>query len=494
MDVSTTDLYPVVQDLTDAEYGFCNSQMLFGSFSLQELAVPSTTPRSLPSPDREDRKICQCSPQSKHKDSSLVDNRERREEPESGCRFSGQFDDSFVLTRQISRGRISTLWECVHRTTGIRYCVKSIDRRRFASSRDEFTTSNEISIMSFLKKNANASVVQAVQTSQDEHRFYIVMNLVDGGNLASLLLRQDIEEMQVQRFARSLLESVAELHSLGVGHFNLQPENILLGPEFQVSLCDFGSASFVEDMASIRRHSNLAYASPEELLKNPCLASDLWSVGVILYYCFCGHLPFDDPSRKKLKSKIFGHRYDFAAKEWAYVSRSAKQFISSLLHPDPHIRMTAKEALDHAWLSSAPSSRPREKRSRKSRLAISAQSACTVVGFIDASQVGSDPVNALSVRIRDLSLVSFVMPEPTAPAKLLSDRSKDVSFVRENNSVGMLPDNWFEERSRAVSSVASPTSGGMSPVNWLLERSIDSTLGNANISPSSSPVKPRPAK
>lgn len=255
--------------------------------------------------------------------------------------------------------------------TGIRYCVKAVDRRRYTSGRDETTTLNEISMMSFLREYASENnIVQAKQISHDRHRSYIVMNLVEGGNLAAFLSRQQIVEEQAKRLAKSLLESVAELHSLGIGHFNLQPENILLGPEFQVSLCDFGSAAFVEDMAmtNIRRQSNLAYASPEELLKKPRLASDLWSVGVILFYCFCGRLPFDDPSRQKLKAKIFGHSYDFSARQWANVSRSAKQFIASLLHPDPQIRMTAQEAMQHSWLSSLQPTRLRSKRSRRAKV------------------------------------------------------------------------------------------------------------------------------
>jgi calcium/calmodulin-dependent protein kinase I len=247
--------------------------------------------------------------------------------------------------------------------------VKAVDRRRFTSAQDETAALNEIAMMSFLREYASEkNVVQPIQISQDPHRFYIVMNLVEGGNLASYLSQERMGEEQVQSLAKSLLESLAELHSFGIGHFNLQPENVLLGPDFQVSLCDFGNAAFVEEKGSIRRQSNLAYASPEELLKRPGLASDMWSVGVILYYSFCGHLPFDDSSKQKLKGKIFGYSYDFSSREWDLVSRSAKQFLSSLLHPDPQIRMTAKEALGHSWLSSSQPNRSLVKRRRRVRL------------------------------------------------------------------------------------------------------------------------------
>lgn len=269
---------------------------------------------------------------------------------------------------KIFRCSVSTVWECVHRESGNRYCVKIIDRRRFTKPQDETTAMNELSMISFLKEYATDNVVQAVQITQDIHRFYIVMKYVEMGNLQSLLSQQRLGEEQVQSLARSLLQCVAELHSLDIGHFNLQPENILLRPGNQVTLCDFGSAVFVEEKSNVRRQRTLAYASPEDLLKRPGLASDMWSVGVILYYCFSGRLPFQDSSNQRLKSKILSHRYDFSAKEWTFVSRSAKQFVSSLLHPDPQIRMTANEALNHPWFAFSQPARSAVKRRRRGRL------------------------------------------------------------------------------------------------------------------------------
>lgn len=109
MAVSAKDLYPVVQDLTDAEYGCCSSDMIFGSFSMQELAVPSATPRSLCSSERTEYQQHERrnSTQIKHRDNSLIQHGEpveERESAESGVLGGGscQFEDSFVLTRQVS--------------------------------------------------------------------------------------------------------------------------------------------------------------------------------------------------------------------------------------------------------------------------------------------------------------------------------------------------------------------------------------------------------
>lgn len=226
-----------------------------------------------------------------------------------------------------------------------------------------------MSMLSLLGEcNTSPNVLQAQQLSQDQHRFYIVTNLVAGGSLASFFLQQRMPEDKVRLFAKSLLENVAELHSLGIGHFNLNPENVLLRPDFQVSLCDFGNAAFVEEMECRSRQSKLAYSSPEDIKKRPDLASDLWSVGVMLYVCFCYHLPFRGSSRTKLKAKICRHSYDFSSRHWNLVSRAAKQFISSLLHPDPQIRITAQEALNHPWLSPTTMTSRKPKVQRRGRV------------------------------------------------------------------------------------------------------------------------------
>lgn len=108
MDVSTKDLYPVVQDLTEAEYGCCgSSEMIFGNFSIQDLAIPITKPRPMTSPDRKSRAEKQkgsLSLSSVERSNSILDDKEdssERDTSKSEKRVV-EFEDNFVLTRQVS--------------------------------------------------------------------------------------------------------------------------------------------------------------------------------------------------------------------------------------------------------------------------------------------------------------------------------------------------------------------------------------------------------
>jgi serine/threonine protein kinase len=234
-----------------------------------------------------------------------------------------------------------------------------IDRRRFFSQSDEDSALREIAMLSSLNDCASPHVVSMVQVLEDSNHFYIISEIVDGGNLLTLLNQQQeqhhaLSEQQVKDLARSLLLGVQALHALNISHHDLQPENILLLDNKRVQICDFGSAVYVDGEYCCRgRYGNMQYAAPEVLRgKAHGRSSDLWSVGVILYYCLCGHLPFEDPSKRLLKEKIGKAEYDFSQREWAFVSRPAKQFISNLLHADSQVRLTASEALEHTWLAS----------------------------------------------------------------------------------------------------------------------------------------------
>jgi hypothetical protein len=128
MEVSTQNLYPVVQDLTDAEYGYgyCCCGSMLGSFSLEDLAVPVITPRALPPPPPPSLKPPKA-PNNSHRrghslfslTSSKSDLSHRRSnsspsmisedssstfctESEERVTDSTKFEESFVLTRQVS--------------------------------------------------------------------------------------------------------------------------------------------------------------------------------------------------------------------------------------------------------------------------------------------------------------------------------------------------------------------------------------------------------
>ena len=97
---------------------------------------------------------------------------------------------------------------------------------------------------------------------------------------------------------------------------------------------------------------SFGYAAPEIMLREGHgKAVDLWSLGVITYTLLCGYSPFRSESIKDLIEETRSGRVVFHERYWKGVSKDAKDFILTLLQPDPSKRPTAEEALKHPWLT-----------------------------------------------------------------------------------------------------------------------------------------------
>ncbi len=97
---------------------------------------------------------------------------------------------------------------------------------------------------------------------------------------------------------------------------------------------------------------SFGYAAPEVMLKQGHgKAVDMWSLGVITYTLLCGYSPFRSENLADLVDECRSGRIVFHERYWKDVSKDAKEFIMTLLVPDPKKRATSKQALDHIWLT-----------------------------------------------------------------------------------------------------------------------------------------------
>lgn len=125
----------------------------------------------------------------------------------------------------------------------------------------------------------------------------IVMEYVDGRSLATVLHESGpLPVAEVARIGSALIDALRHAHDAGVVHRDLKPDNILLSGA-RVVITDFGIARPLEDATPLTATQAVigtpAYMSPEQIEgKQATPASDLWSLGVTLYYAIEGALPF----------------------------------------------------------------------------------------------------------------------------------------------------------------------------------------------------------
>jgi len=139
--------------------------------------------------------------------------------------------------------------------------------------------------------------------NQDEQRSkeYLVLEYLPGQTVRAMLLERDLAllpEAEVRRILLQVCEALVYTHKMGVIHRDVKPENILLTPDGDVKLLDFGIALLATDRQNAFRSFSSPigtpdYMSPERLQGNDGdERSDVYAVGIVLYELLCGRLPF----------------------------------------------------------------------------------------------------------------------------------------------------------------------------------------------------------
>ena len=180
---------------------------------------------------------------------------------------------------------------------------------------------------------------------------YMVMELIDGTTVSQLCARQPLSAEVARRIARVLLEALQFLHAHGVVHRDVKPSNVLIDRKGHVSLSDFGLAKPLDSSQSGRFHGTPAYASPEQLRQVSLTpASDLFSLGVVLYRMLTGRRPFEASDIKSMLATMKRGTPTMPRE----VPLDLSRLVTGLLEPDIRERLTIDEALTLLSSSALP--------------------------------------------------------------------------------------------------------------------------------------------
>jgi eukaryotic-like serine/threonine-protein kinase len=147
------------------------------------------------------------------------------------------------------------------------------------------------------------NIVRIYDVGTDEtDRPYIVMELVRGEDLKSLVRREaPLSVVRALEVARDIAAGVGQAHRLGIVHCDLKPQNILVTEEGQVKVADFGIARALQQDENDDEVLDVVWGSPHYISpeqargRRPSPASDIYSIGIMLYEMLTGVPPFHDP-------------------------------------------------------------------------------------------------------------------------------------------------------------------------------------------------------
>jgi serine/threonine protein kinase len=198
------------------------------------------------------------------------------------------FTSDYRLLDLIGQGQFAKVYCAVHRRSGQLVAIKQTAHLSESASQEPF-------ILSELR-HANVMGCQAIAQTASGYQF--VLDYCEGGTLRSHLdLNSPIALETTCSLMGDVLRGLDYIHQQAIIHGDLKPENILLthgaSGALVAKIGDFGSARFVELPNRSRKEiGSPTYAAPERFEGRSSYASDLYSVGVMLYELLLGDRPF----------------------------------------------------------------------------------------------------------------------------------------------------------------------------------------------------------
>lgn len=263
----------------------------------------------------------------------------------------GKNEKKIVMIRTLGKGSFGKVKEALHTLTDEHLAVKILEKVRVVAGGDQVRVQREMAI---LKKVHHPNIVQVYEIVETPKYFFFLMEIASQGELSTLIsARGALAESETRVLFGQLVSAVAHLHSLGISHRDIKPQNVLLDSAGNVKLSDFGLGSFFAPAALLETPcGSPCFAAPEVITGKPYRPepSDVWGLGITLFNMLVGKLPFDEPTKKELYAKIQTVTYENPST----ISVSALRLIKRLLVREPKTRPAAAEILSDPWFNGSP--------------------------------------------------------------------------------------------------------------------------------------------
>ncbi|WVQ64600.1 uncharacterized protein L199_002767 [Kwoniella botswanensis] len=258
---------------------------------------------------------------------------------------------TYTLLEKLGTGSFGTVWKASHNETKQIVAIKMID---LESSDDDIS---EIQAeIAHLSSCWSDHVTKYYGSFVRGAKLWIVMEYLAGGSCLDLLKPGVFTESQIAIVCRELLLGLQYLHDEGKIHRDIKAANVLLSASGGVKLADFGVAAQLSSHKS-QRHTFVGtpfWMAPEVIRQAGYDSrADIWSLGITAIELAKGEPPLSEYHPMRVLFLIPKARAPrLEEPQW---SDTFKGFIERCLQKDPTDRATAKELLQHPFITSARS-------------------------------------------------------------------------------------------------------------------------------------------
>jgi eukaryotic-like serine/threonine-protein kinase len=274
-------------------------------------------------------------------------------------------DRRYLLKREIARGGAGAVFEAEHLYTKRSVALKLLipEQRHAAEPRARLL--REALALSAARHPGVVAALDAGET--DDGTPYLVLELLEGRSLEGILaVRRRIGVPEVAWLGVAICEALAAAHRRGIIHRDIKPSNVFVARDEQgrevVKLFDFGVARVPSENNKLTQDGALLgtpeYMAPEQLLAREVDGrADLYAVGVTLYECLTGAVPFEGNFGEVLL-KVSTQPLTPLSQKVAEISPEFAAAVERALSREPESRFVDVQAFGQALRKAAPGMEP----------------------------------------------------------------------------------------------------------------------------------------
>lgn len=271
-------------------------------------------------------------------------------------------DRRFRVRREIARGGMGVVFEAEHVLTRSKVAIKALTQDALGWPGVHNRLLREARALAIARHPGVAEIHDAGECPL--HGPFLALEMIDGRSLESFLVaRLTLDVDTVVAVAEELGAALTTVHARGVVHRDIKPGNVIVTrhPDRDVDrlkLVDFGIARVAEadDVVDARITRNkdvvgtVEFIAPELLVEDraPSASSDVYALGVTLYECLTGEVPFPGTLSSVMRAHLEGRSVPSIRKRRADVPEALEAAILRAIDRDPARRFATAEALARA--------------------------------------------------------------------------------------------------------------------------------------------------